>query len=110
MCNKGHKYRKLNDHQLFCARCGETRQVNGNWSWTWKPYWQPYPYWTVTSPTYVTWNDTGSSTYSAVDSHISNTVWLNEGDTMVQKDAKTPVPGPADKKTIKGTIEPETKK
>lgn len=68
MCGKGHKYRRLNDTKLFCARCGLVLTVAGSWTW-----YQPYPYLPYPNP-YWTWtsNVTGSVT---VDTNVTAPSW-----------------------------------
>lgn len=74
-----HRYRKFNESNLFCTRCGTTKAVSVGFHWTY-PYrqptpwpWTPFtPWWSVTTGsltdvTYHVWNDTAgtaSTTYT----------------------------------------------
>jgi hypothetical protein len=96
MCAKGHRYQKFNESNLFCRRCGSLFRVQPTFYYSWPQY----PYWGVST---AQTTDPGF-TYTVTSGSVAET------QSAVTKDAKSPVPGKDEKKTIKGTIDPQTKK
>jgi hypothetical protein len=105
MCGgKNHKYRKFDDRSVFCARCGDQRFLSSGSYY--RPWWPNHtPYWTTPWYGGGTAINVGSTAWAGDMSNVTYTAAEE-----VNKDTK-PIQGQdPTKKTIKGTIEPETKK
>lgn len=82
MASCNHRYERLNDHQVFCKRCGDIKGYYYSgwhypyWHWRPAPYWGPY-WFSNTSPTVTigsstsgtggSWDWTGTTTYTALN-------------------------------------------
>lgn len=82
MANCNHRYARLNDHQVFCKRCGDIKgyYTSSPYYWHWKP-WYPYwpqPYWfSNTNPNFTVTSTAGdwagSSSSTVLNSGTSGT-------------------------------------